>query len=76
MVQKLNSRFKASARSAGRRRHMCVRIVRTPMRSKVKCGSATLRQTVPVLHITCIEKMTLSSKYIIIKSCFYLFFMP
>ena len=33
---------------SGRRRHMCVWIVRTPVRPKMKCGSVTLRQTVPV----------------------------
>ena len=75
MGQKLNTCFKVISRSAGRRRHMCVRIVHTPMRSKIKCGSATLRQTVPVLHIVCIAHMNFSAKYIRIKSCF-LFFMP
>ena len=38
---------------------------------KIKCGSVTLRQTVPVLHSMYIAHMTLSAKYIIIKSCFY-----
>ena len=71
MGQKLNTCFKASARSAGRRRHMCIRIVRTPMWSKMKCWSDTLRQTVTVLYSICIAHMTLSAKYIIIKSCFF-----
>ena len=74
MGQKLNTCFKEIARSAGRRRHMCVQIVHTPMRSKMECGSATLRQTVPVLHSMYIAHMTLSAKYIIIKSCFYYFY--
>ena len=59
--------FKASARSSVRRRHMCVHIVQTPMRSKMKHGSATLRKTVPVLNSMYIEHTTLSAKYIIIK---------
>ena len=75
MGQRLNTCFKASTRSAVRISCMCVQIVRTPIRSKMKCGSATLRQTVPVLHSMCIAHMTLSAKYIIIKSCF-LIFMP
>ena len=68
MGQKFNTCFKDSERSARGRQHMCVRIVRTPMRSKMKCGSVTLRQTVHVLHRMCIAHMTLSAKYIIIKS--------
>ena len=47
---------------------MCVRIVRTHMRSKMKCGYATISQTVPVLHSICIEHTTFSDKYIRIKS--------
>ena len=70
MVQKLNTCFKASARSARRRRHICVQIVWIPMRSKMKYGYATIRQTVPVFHSMFIEYMTLSDKYIIIKSFF------
>ena len=67
--------LQGKSRSAGRRRHMCVRIVRTPMQSKMKFGSATLRKTVPVLHNICMAHMTLSAKYIMIESCF-LVFMP
>ena len=70
-----NTCFKASARSSGRRQHMCVWIVRTPMQSKMKCGSTTLRQPVPVLRSMCIAHTTLSAKYIRIKPIFY-FFMP
>ena len=76
MGKKLNNFFKVSARFAGIRRHMCVRIVRTPMRSKMKCGPAILRQNVPVLHGMCIAHMTLSAKYVIVKSYHFLFFMP
>ena len=60
--------LQASARSAGRRRHMCVRIVQTYMPSKMKYGSATISQTVPVLHSMCIAHATFSEKYIRIKS--------
>ena len=74
MGQKLNTCFKASARYARRRRHMRVRIVWTPMRSKMKFGSATLRQTVPVLHRMRISHMNLSAKYIWIKSNFSYFY--
>ena len=63
----LNTCFKASERSSGRRQHMCVHIVLTQMRSKMKCGSTNLRKTVPVLHSMCISHMTFSKKYIIIK---------
>ena len=73
MGKKLNTCFKASARSSGRRRHMCVRIVRKPMRSKMKCGSVTPRQTVTVLQSMCIAHMNFSAKYIRIKSCFLYF---
>ena len=73
MVQRLNTCFKASARSPEKRRRMCVQIVRTQMRSKIKCGSATLRQTAPVLHIVCVSHMNFSDKYIRIKSRFYIF---
>ena len=68
--KKLNTCFKASARYSVIRQHMCVRIVRTPMWSKMKCGSATLRQTVPILHRMCIAHTTFSDKYIIIKFTF------
>ena len=44
---------------------MCVCIVPTPMRSKMKCVFYTLRQTVTVLHSMCIAHMTFSEKYII-----------
>ena len=71
MVNRLNTCFKASERSSGRRRRMCVWSVQTQMRSKMKCGSATLRQTVPVFHSTCIAHIPFSDKYIIIKSCFF-----
>ena len=60
--KKLNTCFKASERYYGRRRHMCVWIVQEPMGSKMKCGSATLRQTVPVFHSMCISHMTFSAK--------------
>ena len=76
MGKKLNNYFKASARSAGRRRLMCVRIARIKMRLKMKCRYATLRKTVPVFHRMCIAHMNFSDKYIIIKSCLFLFFMP
>ena len=69
MGQKLNTCFKASARSDGRRRRMCINILLTPMRSKIKCGSDTLRKTVPVLHSMCKAHMNFIDKYIIIKSC-------
>ena len=74
MGQRPNTCFKASARSAGRIWHMCVQIVLTQMRSEMKCGSATLRKTVPVLHSICTAQMTFSDKYIIIKS-FYFYFL-
>ena len=41
---------------------------------KIKCGSATLRQTIPILHSMCIAHMTFSDKYIRIKSYFYIYF--
>ena len=73
MGKKLNIFFQWSERSFGRIQHMCVRIVQTPMRSKMKCGSTTRRQTVPVLHSMWIAHMTLSTKYVRTKSClFYL----
>ena len=65
MLQKLNTCFKASARSVERRRRMCVRIMRTQMWSKMKCGSTNLRQTVSVLRSMYITHMTFSEKYII-----------
>ena len=75
MGKKLNTCFKASASSDGRRRRMCVRNVRTQMRSEMKYDSATLRQTVPVLHSMCIEHMSFSDKYIIMEICFlYIFY--
>ena len=40
------------------------------MRSKSKCGSPTLRQTVTVLHNMCIAHMNFSDKYNIIKSLY------
>ena len=70
MGQRLDTCFKASARSSGRRWRMCVWIVRTQMRSKMKFGPATLRQTVPVLYSMCIAHMTVGYKYVINKSCF------
>ena len=54
MGQRLNTCFKVSERSSGRRRHMCVRNMRAQMRSEMICGSATLRQTISVLHVMCI----------------------
>ena len=59
---------------SGIRQWMCVRIVRTLMRSKMKCSSTTLRQTVTVLHSMRIAHTTFSEQYIIIKSCFYYFY--
>ena len=73
VVHRLNTCFKASARSSRRRRRMFVRIVRTQMKSEMKFGSATLRQTVPFFHRMCIAHMTFSDKYIRIKSCFLIF---
>ena len=74
MGHKLNTCFKASERSSRRRQHMYVQIVRTPMRSKMKCRSTTLRQNVPVLHSMYISHMTLSAKYIIIKSFLWIIY--
>ena len=62
MGHKLNTCFKTSARSNRRIWNMYVRIVRTLMRSKMKCGSVTLRQTVPILHSLCIAHMNFSAK--------------
>ena len=73
VVHRLNTCFKASARSSRRRRRVFVWIVRTQMKPEMKFGSATLRQTVPFFHIMCIAHMTFSDKYIIIKSCFLIF---
>ena len=71
MVQIINTFFKASKRYCGRIQRMCVRIVRTHMRSKMKCVSTNLIQTVSVLHSMCISHRNFSDKYIIIKSCFF-----
>ena len=68
MGQRFNNCFKASARSAGRRRQMCVRSVRTHIWSKMKCGSANLIKTVPILHSMKIAHTNFSEKYIMIKS--------
>ena len=73
IVQRLNNLFKASARSAGRKLRMCVRIVQTQMQSKIKCGFTTLRQDVPILHRIFIAHMTFSDKNIIIKPYFLYF---
>ena len=67
--QRLNPCFTMSARSSGRRWRMCVWNVQKQMRSELKFGSATLRQTIPVLHNMYIAHTTFSNKYIIIKSC-------
>ena len=71
MGHRLNNFFKASSKYGKRRRGMYVHIVWTQMRSKMKCGSATLIQTVSVLHSMCTSHMTCSEIYIIIKSCFF-----
>ena len=76
MGQRLNTCFNASARSYKRIRHLCVWNVRTQMRSEMKFGYSTLRQTVPVFHSICISHMTFSGKYIIIKPCFLYIFIP
>ena len=76
MGQRHNTFFKAIARSDGRRWRICVRILRTHMRSKMKYGSVTSRKTVPIFHILCIAHMNFSEKYIIIKSLYIYIFMP
>ena len=65
MGQRINTCFKASTRSDGIRQHMCVCNMRTQLQSEMKCGSATLRQNVPIFHSMCISHMTSSDIYII-----------
>ena len=67
IVQRLNTLFKASESSSGRRQNICVRIVRTHLRSWMKYGSTTPKQTITVLCTMCIAHMNFSDKFIIIK---------
>ena len=76
MGQIPNTCFKASARSTGIRRSMCVPIFQKQMRPKIKCGSEILRRSVTVFHSICIVQMTFSDKYIIVKSLYIYIFMP
>ena len=71
--KRLNTWFKESSRSSGRRKHVRVQNVQTQMRSEIKYEYIKQIWTVHVLHSVCIAHITFSDKYIIIKSCFYLF---
>ena len=52
--------------------HVCLDCADTDAVKNMKCGSATLRHAVLVLHSICIAHMTFSDKYITIKSCLYI----